>query len=274
MSAQAADTGEKRAGWMAFGLALLLIVFGIAHDIPPVWRLITNPSTPALGYRAAFNCAGTDGTCTVPMLNSGGVPSILPGSPLDMAGLKVGDRVRFDRPYDNLRHFAVGETIGLTIWHDGTARHVVVTAVAGPVLPRDEFGAFAAYYGAGLLCLAVGAFIILRSQRRIPPLLAGVAFVAFSTNGFCDLWQSGPVAWLWWQPIDMTIYIAPAYVFLAFAIFFRESAIAGVGRSGRVVLGVTCAAGLIAMAVYMAYLFTARAFPVIGNVFGVVIALE
>ena len=274
MSAEARAEDGKRAGWIAYGLVLLLIVFGIAHDMPPVWRLITNAQPPMLGYCPPFNCAGTDGTCTVPVLNSRGVPSILPGSPMDKAGLKVGDRIRFDRPYDNLRQAAIGETIGLTVWHDGTPRHVVVTAVAGPLLAKEYVGAFSIYYGLGLLCLMVGAFIILRSQRRLPPLLAGAAFVCFSTNGFCDLWQSRAWEWPWWQAIDMTVYAAPAYVFLAFAVVFREGVIESAGRSGRVVLAATCAAGLLTMALFLAYLFTARAFPVVGNVFGIVIAVE
>ena len=274
MSAEAAGEGGKRAGWVAYGLALLLIVFGVAHDMPPVWRLMTDATSPTLGYRPLFNCAGTDGTCAVPALDNRGAPAVKPGSPLDRAGLKPGDRVRFDRPYDNLRAPHAGETIGLTIIHGGAVRHVTVTAERGEGLPTTVFSVFLVYYGSGLLCLAVGAFIILRSGRRIPPLLAGVAFVCFSTNGFCDLWQSWPAEWPWWQAIDMTVYIAPAYAFLAFAVFFREGVVPGVGRSGRVVLAAACASGLISMAVYMAYLFRAQAFPVVGNVFGIVIALE
>ena len=83
MSAELRTDGARRAGWIGYALALLLIAFGIAHDLPPVWTLIVGVPSSYLGYRPGFNCAGADGTCTVPAVNSRGKPAILPGSPAD-----------------------------------------------------------------------------------------------------------------------------------------------------------------------------------------------
>jgi hypothetical protein len=55
-----------------------------------------------------------------------------PVSPLQDAGAKVGDTVRFDSPADLLRVLGTDEKIGITIFSGGQAKHVLLTPVANP----------------------------------------------------------------------------------------------------------------------------------------------
>lgn len=80
-------------------------------------------------------------------------------SSLQLAGALPGDVVRFDRTLDRWRKFAVGELIGLTLYHDGVARHLEVEALAAPIRVAeylDYFGRLLTASVSLLFALLVG----------------------------------------------------------------------------------------------------------------------
>jgi hypothetical protein len=85
------------------------------------------------------------------------IQSFSPQSPLEAAGAQVGDTLRFDNHLNRWTRFAIGDQVGVTLYHEGVARHVQVTAAASPVPFADYFE----YSGRVLLCLAALLFCLM-----------------------------------------------------------------------------------------------------------------
>jgi hypothetical protein len=146
-------------------------------------------------------------------------------SPLAAAGAQVGDTLRFDRHLDRWRRFAIGEQIGLTLYRDGAAHHVQVTATGTPVPFADSFE----YWGRVLLGLVSLLFCLMvgfkqgdqQNYRFLARTFLGTAalfFVNFHYSPPDFTLQAGkfaalglmPLLWYWcvsfmlsWQPYHM-----------------------------------------------------------------------
>jgi hypothetical protein len=84
------------------------------------------------------------------------IVAFAPGSPLAAAGVRPGDRLRFDRPLDRWRHFAPGERVGITL-SDGRALQVEALPSAVGLAERvDYIGRAVIVVPALLFALAVG----------------------------------------------------------------------------------------------------------------------
>ena len=178
-----------------------------------------------LGARIDFYDRDVPGYCEV--------KSVAPGGPMDQAGVRAGDRLNFDRPYDFIRQMQPGEHVGFVDHRDGHAFHAEATTVAGAygTPAYDRF--VAGYAGLGLngnpwfavisiLTVLIGAFIVIRSRRKPSALLVGSAYIAFSLMGTGPLSLiHDPVVWAVWFCGLMAIFALPPVLFLAFAIQYR-----------------------------------------------------
>lgn len=100
-------------------------------------------------------------------------------SPLLAQGARVGDTLRYDRPEDRYRRFAVGEAVGLTLNVAGQPRHLVVAAVATAVPAAEAFD----YLGRLVLTLVAMLFCVLVSFKQdARPGLHYLALVFFALS--------------------------------------------------------------------------------------------
>jgi|GEM_PF-3371435 len=115
-------------------------------------------------------------------------------SPLHQVDARVGDRFTFDHPSDGWRYRQLGEAIGMTLFRDGTARHVELRA--GPVprpasdpLPIELSEIFAR--ASMLAALVIGTLIAWRQAANAPMRWLSIAFLMMGTLGLFPFWPRG-----------------------------------------------------------------------------------
>jgi hypothetical protein len=110
--------------------------------------------------------------------------TVLPGSPLDRAGVKTGDLVAFDRPYDGMRYPHAGELIGLTLDRDGRSVHLDVAAapVFGAPFAHQQVDQEVVSNISMLVPALLGVFVVLRSRGKISTVLFGMLLAVFGGN--------------------------------------------------------------------------------------------
>lgn len=140
-----------------FFVAVLAIVFGLLD----VWAL--------LQWQRAL-VPGAGGTLGGQLVPHGGgsmkVFSVSPGSPLDLAGVKAGDFIRFQHRADRRRLLAVGEMIPLEVQSGDTVRHLDVPAVPAP-LKLEERAEWVLEAITAIISLTIGAIVAWR-QPAVP----------------------------------------------------------------------------------------------------------
>ena len=142
--------------WRNF-VAVLVVAFGLLDVLAFLqWQRALVPGV-----------AGTLGGQLAPYgVGSVKVFSVSPGSPLDRAGVKAGDFIRFPHPADRMRLLEVGERISLEVQSGNTLRHLDVPAGPAPLQfeQRAEWvlGAITA-----IISLAIGAIVAWR-QPAVP----------------------------------------------------------------------------------------------------------
>ena len=97
-----------------------------------------------------------DGTHCLP------VETLQDGSPLRAAGIRPGERIRYDRVGDRWRKFGVGEPVGLSLCAPAAARHFTFAAQPEDIGFYDIF----TYWGRCLLALAAVLFSLLVGLRH------------------------------------------------------------------------------------------------------------
>ncbi len=226
--------GRPRTGWttawIVFGLVVAL--FCVIQDVAAIWRNVShNQGSGIIAPTADMRNPGgfaDAGAALVPAADKGSgqnvVTGLLPGSPLYLAGARDGDLVRFDRGYDAARAIGAGERLGLTITHQGQARHVTVTAVQTPWSDNQV----SEDLGENLLDLILlssvltGVFILLRSHGQLSFVLLGIAFMCFGNRGTNPEFITGSTLYPLVSPLCVvTLRVMPA-LFLAFAVRFYE----------------------------------------------------
>lgn len=105
---------RKAAVYLFAALMTLLTAIAIAD-----WRAQTDPSVSGTLGVPAFLKRDPEGLLVVRELQA--------ASPLAQAGVRNGDRITYDHPGTNLRFtFSVDETVGLTLYQQGTPRHLTL----------------------------------------------------------------------------------------------------------------------------------------------------
>lgn len=87
------------------------------------------------------------------------VDALSPSSPLVPAGVRPGDRLRYDRPVQQFIHFAAGEQLSLTLIRGDSQRRVDVTVTAAPSLPPYAQADYVVVTVARLLAVVIGLLI-------------------------------------------------------------------------------------------------------------------
>ena len=105
-----------------------------------------------------YKGTGRDGEGTHCLL----VETLEDGSPLLAAGIKVGDRIRYDRVDDRWRKFGVGEPVGMSLCPPAAVRHFVFAAQAEDISFYDIF----TYWGRCLLAVPALLFSLLIGFRQ------------------------------------------------------------------------------------------------------------
>lgn len=145
------------------------------------------------------------------------IDEIAPASPLLTAGAARGDRWMPDRTYDAYRHLGAHERIGLTLFHDGVARHITVETIPD-AKPRAAAQYILAWIFA-LCALALGLLIGLRQPNGLCYRGLSLGLVAAATFKTIPTYTILPAGTLY-QLLD--VLWGPFYVlvFASYYIFF------------------------------------------------------
>lgn len=139
--------------WLVTILALcgaLLVAIEVSHALQPM----LDGQQGSLGVLVHDHLGtGRDGEGTHRLR----IDSLAPGGPLQLAGARPGDRIKYDTVEDRWRKFAVGEQVGLTLYQAATERHLIVGAQAEPISFFDYY----TYWGRCLLAIPALMFSLL-----------------------------------------------------------------------------------------------------------------
>ena len=153
-------TAATRAARIWKAALALAAAFIIVHDLSALsrWELALVPGA-----------AGTLGMWSGRSYLSGvEVTRLEKDSPLAAAGVKVGDRVLFDRRADRMRILEAGERIGLTVNRGGEARHIEVAARGVDEVSWADIATTITSWIATLLMFCVGVLIGWRRADSLP----------------------------------------------------------------------------------------------------------
>ena len=154
------------------------------------------------------------------------VLSLRAGSPLVLAGVQIGDKLRYDRFGDRRRNMGTDEAIGMTVYTGNAARHIVVQPAPDP---EDQALGRALPFvgGAGWLfawiATAIGFAVGWRRADSGAMRALSLALLATSPNTFWPLLPPSAiqsvtaVAWIYWWAL---VYLG----FLHFALSYPEQA--------------------------------------------------
>jgi hypothetical protein len=220
----------------------ILIVVGVAVAALDLWgfslwqRTLVPSASGTLG--AQLGARAPDFSLAVVSVEAGG--------PLAAAGVKAGDRVRFERLGDARRAMGVDEPIRMQVESGGTWRAVEArTAAARP----DSIGAadWIAYWlraGYVVIALAVGLLVGWRQADNTAARLFALCLLTASPNFFIFALPAGGFQ-DFLSRISQALYFYPAYIlFVAFAFLFPEGRLTGRRRRVRYALYAYLALGI------------------------------
>lgn len=166
------------------------------------------------------------------------VSAVDPDSPMERAGIRTGDTVRYDEPIDNFRQPYAGETVGFTLGRGTSERHMTVTSWQRPWTASDAAVRMISLplTIAAVAIVLLAIFLAVRSRGRASTLLLATAFACNY-----DVFNSqAPPGWLSPRDIYVPVFILTAFanllallIFAAFARQFRREVTGGDGRLVR-----------------------------------------
>jgi len=161
------------------------------------------------------------------------VANLRPQSPLAGLGIRNGDRVRFDRPWDDLRAPYAGERVGFTRLSPGSPTHLSVVAVASPISPADYLESVL-FRTDGLLMLAVGLFMLWHRRGVVATMVLALVFVCYSAVVPLFSWPVPSGAFPFWAAFIFAGETAAPLLFLRFAMLYaRGSNVKEAARDDR-----------------------------------------
>ncbi|MEI9903636.1 MAG: hypothetical protein WDN06_06365 [Asticcacaulis sp.] len=163
------------------------------------------------------------------------VVSIDPDTPMQRAGVRAGDLIRFDHSLDFIRPAAAGETQGFTLRRGTSERHMSVTATQRPWTASDQA---AAVYGlpldiAGVAITLLAMFLAVRSRGKPSTLLLATALACNYMIFYEPMWLNGRDIF---GPLQFLANCAQLPALLIFAAFARQFRRESTGGDGRLVL--------------------------------------
>lgn len=117
---------------------------------------------------------------------------IEPGGPADQAGIRVGDRIKFDEHLGHIQRWQPGDEIGLVIERSGETIPVTLTAQPIPERLQQSFVSVGSARGVspgnligGLLQFALAIFLLVRGRGNTPATMLGLFLLVL--GGALDL---------------------------------------------------------------------------------------
>ena len=193
------------------------------------------------------------------------------------AGVRVGDRIMFDRRYDPSRRLHVGEPVGLTLVRGMRTTHLQILAAPHKETPHDAEILLPAtlYFFATAIGALFGAFIIWRSRRNATTLLLGLGILSYGLANIAPpLWASGPRIFPFVYGLNVINLTWIPVLFYAFAAGFYRDCV-GPGKPWERIAFWAYALVMAATGLGIArQVFTSNRFPFVGNVetFGVLVS--
>jgi hypothetical protein len=259
-TARANKAGDqvRRAG--LFGIVRLFCLAYAAcvifQDVQEcLWRAYLIPGVGDL--EITFNLSGPFDHGFVP------VHDVKAGGVMAANGVKAGDQVRFDRPFDFVRRLAAGEHIGFTLKRANQVSHHVV--VAPPVRPERDWAGLV-YDVATSIAALFGAFIIWRSRRDATTLLLGLALLTYGlATAFPQFWESDARIFPFAFVPGMVNYAAVPVLFYAFALRFYRDQVGPVRAWETAAFWIYAAIETSINGAWIASYLTASSFPILGD---------
>jgi hypothetical protein len=152
------------------------------------------------------------------------------GSPVWQQGIRQGDHLRFDNPWDDLRMPFTGDRVAASKVAGRGEAAIVFTAAPHPPPTLAEQSLRVVGSVAGLVLLAVGLFILRRSSGVGSTLALGMAFICLAAAVPMN-WPISSTAFPYWAVLVFAIRTAVAPLFLRFAM--RYAARHGVQEQAR-----------------------------------------
>lgn len=184
-------------------LLLLVFVLVVLHDLG---YMFPAPGTGRLEGLAEFY-GGADRVVTVSV--------VTPGGPMARAGLRAGDRIRFERPGDEFRTgFPLNDVVPLTVLREDGEQRIDLRPAA-----RDANGQTIVLGGSLFVIALIGLLIATRRQRRLDGFLLGGALICLALSGsYSTSWESlAPAILPFSTMVWLMIMAANPVLLLAFA---------------------------------------------------------
>ena len=198
------------------------------------WVAVFRDAVPVGAFEMTLGACDADRFCDVKAVEPG---------PASAAGVRAGDRLRFDDSLDALRQFYAayrpGDRAGVTVRRGGVTRHVEMAAASSAFGKSGDLAAEQMSSGVKtavvILTVIAGVFVMMRAGGRLSALLLGAGLVCIGADN-----PSMPF-WWWRDPVlysacnawvDITWGAAPILIF-AFARAFRREASEHDGALGR-----------------------------------------
>lgn len=255
---------KRQTRWLTIAALIVVAVALIHNSLYVVGSTAINPGLSGLGVVSSSAA-------------SGGYLEVIrvgPKGAMGQAGVRAGDRIRYDDPVDFLRsEFRPGEVVGFTVKRGDLTSHLEVTAppaVQGRFYPE---GMVSPLLSSLLAC--AGGLIALRS-RRTSGVVLGASLAAITLMGtYLTLWENTPaLAPALYVLYTLVMTAGPAGLF-AFAVMIRREA-SGRPVSRPWIAGVWGYAGLqgISIIQQVVYGLTQADLPLIGDGFLPMVLLQ
>lgn len=259
----AGQTDTSQLNWPRWAQALLIALLALVIGVRMIMLAdtIVRESRPGSEVGTFGGMFYTDPTAEA---GYGQVVNLEPDGPLAKAGVREGDRVRFDRPYQRHIARAVGEKLSFTLDRSGVRSNRQLTVAprkSGDSEQSAIFWRLLNFIGA-MISLLIGSVILWRGWGNKAAMLLGGAVTALHLGRvMLPPWASAPelAAAMW------TAYLAGALLVMllpAFAMRLYEESVGNLPRWQWRVLACFLALSAILAPFIIWCNFTLTAFPI------------
>jgi hypothetical protein len=199
--------------WLACVLVYAFIALALDAWCISRWERHTLPEV-AGSLGATF--AEPDANYRIP------IKELTADSPLAAAGVQPGDTVVFDTSTDMKRFLAKTEQVGMTLFHDGVGRHLLVTASADNP-SREALRSFILNWTGNLIAVLCGILIAVRRSEPGPHRLLAVLLVTVGYGSELNILPD-PFQHLFFQFAAPVLWMVGWMSFSAFSLVFPPEA--------------------------------------------------
>lgn len=204
--------------WLACSLALLsatLLLVEFSHAIKPV---LIDGTHGSLGAMLVDQQANNEGQGAYRMR----IESLAPNGPLQAAGARAGDGVRFDRYLDRFRKLVPGERVGLTLYQGASSRPL--SLVAQPVkIGFDEYFEYCGRFLLALPALLFGLMIAFKQSEGRAYRALSMTFIALSFDYYFGFnYSPASPSFALSKFVTITTYSLIWYGAVVFTLFYQD----------------------------------------------------